>query len=111
HVQEEFRKVMGFWLELGVNGFRIDAAPFVVELKGLEDVTKEDQIDYLRFFRHFLQWRKGNGIMIAEANVAMDKIPLYFGEGDRMHMLFNFMANQYLFASLAFKSAEPLKKA
>ncbi len=110
HVQEEFRKVMGFWLELGVNGFRIDAAPFVVELKGLEDVTKEDQIDYLQFFRHFLQWRKGNGIMIAEANVAMDKVPLYFGEGDRMHMLFNFMANQYLFASLAFKSAEPLKK-
>ena len=110
-VIEEFRKIMGFWLELGVAGFRIDAAPFVIELKGLEKAVADEQKKYLDIFRHFLQWRKGNAIMIAEANVAMNKIPLYFGDGDKMHMLFNFMANQYLFASLAMQSAEPLCKA
>jgi maltose alpha-D-glucosyltransferase/alpha-amylase len=49
--------------------------------------------------------------MLAEANVTMDKLPLYFGDGDRMHMLFHFMANQHLFASLALETARPLVEA
>ena len=109
-VQEEIRKIMGFWLELGVAGFRVDAAPFVIELKGLKDPTREDREDYLDFFRNFLSWRRGNAILLAEANVTMDKLDIYFGDGDRMHMLFDFMVNQYLFASMAEKSAEPLRK-
>ncbi len=110
-VQEEIRKIMGFWLELGVAGFRVDAAPYVIELKGLKDPTKEDREDYLDFFRHFLSWRRGNAILLAEADVAMDKLDIYFGQGNRMHMLFDFMLNQYLFAALAEKSAEPLHRA
>ncbi|MCA9914661.1 MAG: alpha-glucosidase C-terminal domain-containing protein, partial [Anaerolineae bacterium] len=108
-VQEEMRKIMGFWLEMGVEGFRIDAAPFVVEMKHLKQVSEDDtKENYLEFFRRFLQWRRRDAIMVAEANVAKENISLYFGDGDRMHMLFNFIVNQKLFASLAFETAEPL---
>lgn len=107
-VEEEIRKIMGFWLELGVNGFRIDAAPFIIELRGLDEADRETRENYLEFFRHFLSWRRGDAIMLAEANVAMDKLPLYLGDGDRMHMLFNFMVNQHLFAALAQEKAQPL---
>ncbi|NLE53131.1 MAG: trehalose synthase [Chloroflexi bacterium] len=107
-VQEEIRKIMGFWLELGVNGFRMDAAPFVIEMRDLESGSFESRDSYLEYFRHFLSWRRGNAIMLAEANVPMDHVPRYFGDGDRMHMLFNFMANQHLYLAFARNSAEPL---
>lgn len=110
-LQVEIRKIMGFWLALGVSGFRIDAAPFIIEFTQFTEVSEEQQETVLEFFRHFLSWRRGDAIMLAEANIAMDKLPLYFGDGDRMHMLFHFMANQHLFASLALENAEPLIEA
>lgn len=107
-VQEEIRKIMGFWLELGADGFRMDAAPFVIEMRDLETGSFEARDSYLEYFRHFLSWRRGNAIMLAEANVPMDRITRYFGDGNRMHMLFNFMVNQHLYLALARRSAEPL---
>ncbi|MBV9083868.1 MAG: trehalose synthase, partial [Acidobacteriaceae bacterium] len=50
----------------------------------------------------------GDAILLAEANVAIDKIHDYFGHGDKMHMLFNFILNQHLFLALARKEAAPL---
>ena len=107
-VQEEIRKIMGFWLELGADGFRMDAAPFVIEMRDLETGSFEARDSYLEYFRHFLSWRRGKAIMLAEANVPMDRITRYFGDGNRMHMLFNFMVNQHLYLALARRSAEPL---
>jgi maltose alpha-D-glucosyltransferase / alpha-amylase len=107
-VREEIRKIMGFWLALGVAGFRIDAAPFLIELRGIENVEVTDPYQYLREFRDFLSWRRGDAILLAEANVAMEKIPDYFGDGNKLHMLFNFMANQHLFLALAREQALPL---
>lgn len=100
-VREEIRKIIGFWLELGVSGFRVDAVPFIVEQPGVERELLE--------LRKFLSWRRGDAIMLAEANVPEDQIPYYFGDGARMHMLFNFLVNQRLFLSLARQRAEPLK--
>ena len=56
----------------------------------------------LRAFREFLQWRQGDAIILAEANVLPDTDMEYFGDdGDRMHMMFNFQVNQNLFYALA----------
>lgn len=108
-VREEIAKIMGFWLELGVSGFRLDAAPFVIELRGIEDQTNvSDPHVYLQELREFLSWRRGDAILLAEANVSTDKIPEYFGTGNRMHMLFNFIVNQRMFLALARESAVPL---
>ncbi|MFO7322016.1 MAG: alpha-amylase family protein [Chloroflexota bacterium] len=110
-VRDEICKIMGFWLQLGVSGFRIDAAPFLVEMRKVQEPGVSDPYEYLTEFRRFLSWRKGDAVMLAEANVPMKDIPEYFGQGDRMHMLFHFMLNQHLFLALACGEAEPIKRA
>src|SRR4051812_23774750 len=57
YVQAEVLKIMGFWLQLGVSGFRMDAVPFVIAKKGAEQRRPVEQYDMLRGFREFLQWR------------------------------------------------------
>jgi maltose alpha-D-glucosyltransferase/alpha-amylase len=110
-VREEIERIMGFWLQLGVTGFRIDAAPFLIEDKGKVEPMGPEQYEYLTDFRRFLSWRMGDAMMLAEANVSpMDTLNFY-GSGDRMSMLFNFWANQRLFLSVASEEATPLIKA
>ncbi|MFT4276406.1 MAG: alpha-amylase family protein [Rhodopseudomonas sp.] len=112
YVQEEILKIMGFWIQLGVSGFRMDAVPFVIATKGPKVKKPVEQFDMLRTFREFLQWRKGDAIILAEANVRPDDDMHYFGDdGERMHMMFNFHVNQHLFYALASADTGPLAKA
>jgi maltose alpha-D-glucosyltransferase/alpha-amylase len=112
HVQAEILKIMGFWIQLGVSGFRMDAVPFVIATKGAKVRKPIEQYDMLRSFREFLQWRQGNAIILAEANVLPETDMEYFGDdGDRMHMMFNFYVNQNLFYALASSDSRPLAKA
>jgi maltose alpha-D-glucosyltransferase/alpha-amylase len=111
-VQTEILKIMGFWIQLGVSGFRMDAVPFVISTKGPKVAKPVEQYDMLRSLREFLQWRQGDSIILAEANVLPKTDMEYFGRaGDRMHMMFNFQANQYLFYALASADTRPLAKA
>ncbi len=110
-VQAEILKIMGFWIQLGVSGFRMDAVPFVISTKGPQVRKPVEQYDMLRMMREFLQWRKGDAIILAEANVLPDTDMQYFGrDGERMHMMFNFQANQNLFYALATSDSRPLRK-
>jgi maltose alpha-D-glucosyltransferase/alpha-amylase len=112
-VREELEKIMGFWLQLGVSGFRLDAVPFLIEYRGLpaEQQPKEDPHRYLTELRDFMAWRRAEAMMLAEANITMDQVDEYFGaEGDRLHMIFNFMLNQHLFLALARNDAEPIRR-
>jgi len=112
HVQAEILKIMGFWLQLGVSGFRMDAVPFVIARKGAEQKKPIEQYDMLRGFREFLQWREGDAIILAEANVLPRTDLEYFGDdGDRLHMMFNFQVNQNLFYAMAAADCRPLVKA
>jgi maltose alpha-D-glucosyltransferase/alpha-amylase len=112
HVQAEILKIMGFWIQLGVSGFRMDAVPFVIATKGPEVRKPVEQYDMLRMFREFLQWREGDSIILAEANVLPETDLKYFGTGgDLMHMMFNFQVNQHLFYALAAADSRPLVKA
>ncbi len=111
-VQAEILKIMGFWIQLGVSGFRMDAAPFVIASKGASVRKPVENYDMLRSFREFLQWREGEAIILAEANVRPDTDLEYFGKvGERMQMMFNFHANQHLFYALASCDARPLVQA
>jgi maltose alpha-D-glucosyltransferase/alpha-amylase len=112
NVQTEILKIMGFWIQLGVSGFRMDAVPFVISTKGPKVAKPVEQYDMLRSLREFLQWRQGDSIILAEANVLPKTDMEYFGRaGDRMHMMFNFQANQYLFYALASADTRPLAEA
>ena len=108
-VQAEILKIMGFWLQLGVSGFRMDAVPFVIAEKGAGITKPAEQYDMLRTFREFLQWRQGDAVILAEANVLPGTDMDYFGEsGERMQLMFNFQVNQHLFYAMAAADAGPL---
>ncbi|MDR6390285.1 alpha-amylase family protein [Paraburkholderia phenoliruptrix] len=112
YVQAELLKIMGFWIQLGVSGFRMDAVPFVIATKGPQVRKPVEQYDMLRAFREFLQWRQGDAIILAEANVLPNTDLEYFGdEGERLQMMFNFQLNQNTFYTLATGDTAPLKKA
>jgi maltose alpha-D-glucosyltransferase/alpha-amylase len=111
-VREEFQKIMGFWLAIGVSGFRVDAAQFLIEVRDNQaQLDVESPYHYLEEIRNFLSWRRGDAILLAEANVSLEELPKYFGDGDKMQMLFNFIVNQHLFLALAQEKATPLVEA
>lgn len=108
-VRNEIRKIMGFWLELGVSGFRIDAAPFLIGMTGLDGHDRPDDPHiYLRQMRDFIQLRRGDAIFLGEVDVGLSTIADYFGGGNQLHLLFNFIVNRFLFLALAHKTADPL---
>ncbi|CAN5576821.1 alpha-amylase family protein [soil metagenome] len=108
-VRREIRKIMGFWLELGVAGFRIDAAPFLIGMTGMDGhVRPDDPHVYLRKMRDFLQLRRGDAIFLGEVDVRLSTIADYFGGGNQLHLLFNFVLNRFLFLALAHETADPL---
>lgn len=110
-VRREIEKITGFWLQLGVSGFRVDALPFLLELKGLPQAEQEMAYHYLSELRQHVQLLRGDACLLAEANITPDKVPAYFGDGDRIHMCFNFWVNQHLFLALARGDATPLRQA
>ena len=111
-VQAEILKIMGFWLQLGVSGFRMDAVPFVISEKGAEIRKPKEQYDMLRTFSQFLNWRQGDAIILGEANVLPGTDMKYFGNaGERIQMMFNFQVNQHLFYAMASGDARPLMSA
>ena len=111
-VQAEILKIMGFWLQLGVSGFRMDAVPFVIASKGAGVTKPNEDYEMLRTFSQFLNWRDGEAIILGEANVLPETDMEYFGSvGERMQMMFNFEVNQHLFLAMAAGDSRPLQKA
>ncbi|MEG3930584.1 MULTISPECIES: alpha-amylase family protein [unclassified Microcoleus] len=108
-VREEICKIMGFWLELGVSGFRIDAVPFLIKGIGIEGADPESLRGFLEEMRDFVSSRRGDAVLLAEANVDREQISIYFDKGDRMHILFNFLLNQHLFLALARQESTALR--
>jgi maltose alpha-D-glucosyltransferase/alpha-amylase len=109
-VRDEITKVVGYWLELGLSGFRVDAAPFVIEQTGTEAERGQDPHAFLRDLRAFLNRRRGDAILVAEANLPPDDQRRFFGDegGDEMHMLFNFLLNQQMFLALVRQDPAPI---
>jgi maltose alpha-D-glucosyltransferase/alpha-amylase len=109
-VRDEINKIVGYWLELGLSGFRVDAAPFVIELVGTEAEHGQDPHDFLVNLQAFLNRRRGDAILLAEANLPPEDQRRFFGDegGDEMHMLFNFVLNQHIFLALVRQDPAPI---
>ena len=110
-VREEIRRIMGFWLELGVSGFRVDAVPFIIEEPPTATGPPALHFEYLEELRDFLQWRVGDAVLLGEANVLPKETKDYFRDGDGIHLMFNFWVNQHLWYALASGDARPLQQA
>jgi len=102
-VRDEIARIVGFWLELGVDGFRIDAVPFLLEMNGIKDAPTVDPHDYLKELRSFLTRRRGDAITLGEVNLPPDQQRDYFGDedGDELHLVFNFSVMQRVWLGLA----------
>jgi maltose alpha-D-glucosyltransferase/alpha-amylase len=112
-VRAEVLRIMGYWLELGVAGFRVDAVPFVIQGSPLANGKQPKlHFDWLEEMRRFLQWRSRDSILLGEANVLPRDTMRYFGEaGEGIQMMFNFFVNQHLFYALASGDVRPLAEA
>jgi len=107
-VRTEILRIMGFWLQLGVCGFRMDAVPFLISRKGARVRPRKDY-EFLHEMRDFLQWRRRDAVLLAEANVPPDESLEYFGDlGDRLQMMLNFPVNQRIYYALATGDLKPL---
>jgi maltose alpha-D-glucosyltransferase/alpha-amylase len=111
-VRAEVGRIVAFWLQLGVSGFRMDAAPFVIEEVHPDTAERRFVFEWLNDLRDHIAWRRGDAVVLAEANVDAAEIGHFFGpRGDRLQMMFNFQANPRFFLALARNSAVPLRTA
>jgi trehalose synthase len=115
-VRDEIVKAMGFWLELGISGFRVDAVPFMLETTGVDKAELDrfpDPHEFLRHLRSFVGRRTGDGILLGEVNVPHKDQKKFFGgtNGDELTMQFDFIGMQNLYLSLARQDARPLARA
>ncbi len=107
-VRDEIAKTIGFWLQLGVSGFRVDAVPFLIEPP--EGVDLGDPHEFLRDLRRFLQRRSSEAILLGEVNLPFRQQLDYFGgaDGSELTMQFDFLGMQALYLSLARRDPAPL---
>jgi maltose alpha-D-glucosyltransferase/alpha-amylase len=110
-VRQEIEKIIGFWLQLGVAGFRLDAAPFIIELTVPGDPSPRQDFSWLNDLHDQVAWRRGDAVILAEANVEPEQLIEYFGDGHRLPMLFNFILNQRTFLALARHEVGPILQA
>lgn len=110
-VRAEIARIIKAWVQLGVCGFRVDALPFVISTKGAGSTAFGDCPEYLIGMRQVLSWQRGDSVFMAEANLPPEQVPMYFGEGDRTHVVFNFYVNQHLWLAMAREQAQPIKDA
>ena len=109
-VLEEVERIVGFWLQLGVAAFRVDAVPFMIEQEGLKKKV-DDPHELLRALRRAVTWRRGDAILMAEANVEPKDAEKFFDDGRGMHLMIDFWTNQHTFLALAKQDAGPIVKA
>lgn len=107
-VRDEIAKVVGFWLQLGVSGFRIDAVPFLIEPPDGVDIG--DPHEFLRDLVRFLQRRSSEAMLLGEVNLPFREQVDYFGgpDGGELSMQFDFMSMQALYLALAREDPAPL---
>lgn len=111
-VREEIRRIVGYWAALGVSGFRVDAVPFILEIPDPATETWDHDFAFLYELHRLLQLRRGDAVLLGEANVPPGEETSFFGRsGEGLQMMFNFWVNQHLFYALASAEVEPLVRA
>ena len=114
-VREELHRIVGFWARLGVSGFRIDAAPFVIEKSRPDQGEGGHDYGFFTELRQRLAWHRGDALLLAEANVPQqEQLEFFTGGGevaDRIPMLFAFELNAAMMLGLAREDADPVREA
>jgi maltose alpha-D-glucosyltransferase / alpha-amylase len=107
-VQEAMLNVLRFWLDLGIDGFRLDAVPYLYERVGTNGENLPETHEYLRRVRSEIDARYPDRVLLAEANQWPEDVVDYFGDGDECHMCFHFPVMPRMFMSLRREEAKPM---
>jgi trehalose synthase len=109
-VRAEMAKVAGAWLQLGVDGFRVDAVPYLIETGGIDGDVDLDPHGFLKDQRAFISRRRGDACMLGEVNLPTANLVEFFGDeqADELQLLFAFPLMQQLHLSVARCDARPL---
>lgn len=99
-VQEEMIKVIDYWLSMGLDGFRVDAVPYLFEREGTNCENLPETHEYLKRIRKFIDEKYPDKLLLAEANQWPEDLLPYFGDGDEFHMAFNFPLMPRMFMAL-----------
>jgi len=107
-VREEMWNVMKFWLEMGVDAFRLDAIPYLVEREGTNCENLPETHAVLKEFRRKLDENFPGRMLLAEANQWPADLRPYFGDGDEFHMAFHFPLMPRMFMGLKLEDRKPI---
>jgi len=107
-VREEMWNVMKFWLEMGVDAFRLDAVPYLVEREGTNCENLPETHAVLKELRHKLDEHFPGRMLLAEANQWPADLRPYFGDGDEFHMAFHFPLMPRMFMGLKLEDRKPI---
>lgn len=110
-VRDAIEHIMDYWVSLGVAGFRLDAIPFVIGQNGLTQADPDNPDGVMQRLNAFMEQRQPGGLLAGEVNLPPDETGRYFGQGDQLGLLFNFLMPCYMFAALANGEAARISEA
>jgi maltose alpha-D-glucosyltransferase/alpha-amylase len=100
-VREELKSIMRFWLDMGIDGFRADAVPYLFEREGTNCENLPETHAFLKELRRLMDAEYPGRILLAEANQWPRDLRAYFGDGDEFHMAFRFPLMPRMFMAIA----------
>ncbi len=108
-VRDEMNNIMGFWLEMGIDGFRADAVPYLFEREGTNCENLPETHTYLKDVRAYLDQYRPGSILLGEANQWPEDVRPYFADGDEVNMNFHFPLMPRMYMALKQQAVTPLR--
>jgi maltose alpha-D-glucosyltransferase / alpha-amylase len=108
-VREEMFQVVRYWLDMGVDGFRVDAVPYLYEREGTSCENLPETHAFVKELRALVEREYPGRILLAEANQWPADVRAYFGDGDEFHMAFHFPVMPRIFMALRREDRTPVE--
>lgn len=107
-VQEEMLRIVDFWMSKGLDGFRVDAVPYLFEEEGTNCENLPRTHEFCKRLRQHFEEKYPSGLLLAEANQWPQDVVEYFGDNDQFHMCFNFPLMPRMFMAIRREDATPI---
>ncbi len=101
-------KTMEFWLEMGVDGFRLDAIPYLIERDGTSNENLRETHDVIKQIRKRIDAKYPGRLLLAEANMWPEDVREYFGDDDECHMAYHFPLMPRMYMAIAQEDRHPV---
>ncbi len=107
-VRQAVFRTMRFWLDMGVDGFRLDAVPYLIEREGTGNENLRETHEVIREIRARLDEQYPGRLLLAEANMWPEDVREYFGDGDECHMAYHFPLMPRMYMAIAQEDRHPI---